>query len=35
MIYGIIIIGGAVLLAGYYIIRQQKDPGSDIFPHNQ
>ncbi|APC09475.1 hypothetical protein MTHERMOG20_16480 [Moorella thermoacetica] len=35
MIYGIVILGGAVLALGYYLYRQQKDPGYSIFPHNQ
>lgn len=35
MIYGIVILGGAVLALGYYLHRQQRDPGYNIFPHNQ
>ncbi|MDN5326103.1 MAG: hypothetical protein PWP41_799 [Moorella sp. (in: firmicutes)] len=35
MIYGIVILGGAVLALGYYLYRQQKDSGYSIFPHNQ
>ncbi len=35
MIYGIVILCGAVLALGYYLYRQQRDPGYSIFPHNQ
>jgi hypothetical protein len=35
MVYGLVILAGAVLALGYYLYRQQKDPGYNIFPHNQ
>ncbi len=35
MIYGILILGGVVVALGYYLYRQKKDPGYNIFPHNQ
>ncbi|WXJ88160.1 hypothetical protein MHOCP_21970 [Moorella humiferrea] len=35
MIYGIVILGGALAALIYYLYRQQKDPGYGIFPHNR
>lgn len=35
MVYGIIILGGAILGVLYYWYRQRKEPGYDIFPRNK
>lgn len=34
-VYGIILLGGAAVLFIYYLYRQRKDPGMEIFPRNK